>query len=100
MANTMLIDQLDHDQGMANEHRAMIDRAIWNARLDAESAHGQLDYRLTSAGDFKLAHNTDSPYSTDRFEEEKQDGIILPTEDYDPPEYEAPDAEFKDPRFL
>ena len=88
MANIMLIDQLDHDQGMANEHRATIDRAIWNARLDAESAQGQLDYRLTSAGVFKLAHSSDSPYSTDRFEEEKQGGIILPTENYDPPEYD------------
>ena len=90
----MLIDQLDHDQEMANAHRAKIDQATWNARLDAEGAQGQLDYRVTSAGVFKLAHSSDSPYSTDRFEEEKQDGIILPTEDYDPPEY---DFELQDP---
>ena len=100
MANIMLMDQLDDDQAKANEHRTKIERAVWNARLNAESAQGQLDFRLTSAGVFKPSFRDDSPYSTDRFEDEKQDGIILPTENYDPPEYEEPDAEFEDSRFL
>ena len=90
----MLINQLDHDQEMANAHREKIDQATWGARLDAERALQQLDYRVTSAGVFKEAHGDDSPYSTDRFEkEEKQDGVVLPTEYFDPPDYEflAPD---------
>ena len=89
IANTMLIDQLDHDQEEANAHREKIDQAIWGARLDAERAQGQLDYRVTSAGVLKEVHCDDSPYSTDRFEEdEKQEGVVLPAGDIDPPDYE------------
>ena len=66
-----------------------------NARLDAESAQGQLDYRVTSAGVFKQSRCDDSPYSTDRFEEEeKQDGVVLPTEYYDPPDYDFEAQDF------
>ena len=84
IANTMLVDQLDYDQEMANAHREKIDQATWNARLDAESAQGQLDYRVTSAGVFKEAHGDDSPYSTDRFEEDEKDP---PGYDLDAPDF-------------
>ena len=82
-----------------------IDEATWGARLEAERAEGQLNFRVTSTGAYKEAHCDDSPYSTDRFddEEEEQGGEdvpVLPAENDDPPEYEAPDAEFEEPRFL
>ena len=94
-----------------------IDSATWGARLEAERAAGQLDYRVTRAGEYKEAHSDDSPYSTDRFdddeeqeapqvvqrEEEKQDRIEPPPEvdgppsfgppGFDPPSYHPPDYE-------
>ena len=91
------------------DHMRTIDEATWGARLEAERAEGQLNFRVTRAGDYKESHCDDSPYSTDRFddEEEKQDSDlpalvarpVLPAENDNPPEYEAPEAEFENPRF-
>ena len=90
------------------ENRRLIDEATRGAKLEAERAEGQLNFRITSGGDYVPSHYDDSPYSTDRFEEdEKQDSDlpprvpvpVLPAVNDDPPEYEAPESEFENFNF-
>ena len=90
------------------DHRRLIDEATRGAKLEAERAEGQLNFRITSAGDYVESGCDDSPYSTDRFEdEEKRDSDlpplvprpVLPAENDDPPEYEAPKSEFENSSF-
>ena len=66
------------------------------SQIGGRKSRGQLNFRITSTGAYKETRCDDSPYSTDRFddEEEKQDAAVLP-----PPEYEAPDEANGDPRF-
>ena len=90
------------------DHRRLIDEATRGAKLEAERAEGQLNFRITSAGDYVESGCDDSPYSTDRFEdEEKRDSDlpspvpcpVLPAENDDPPEYEAPESELENSSF-
>ena len=120
--NTDARVQLSLHQVKVRERMDEIDSATWGARMEAERSAGQLDWRVTKAGEYKAVHSDDSPYSTDRFdedevqeapqveqrEEEKQDGIEPPPEvdgppsfgppsfgppSFEPPDYHPPDYE-------
>ena len=69
-------------------HMEQVDAATWGARLEAEREEGQLNFRFTSNGSYVETREDDSPYSTDRFEddEEKQDA----DDGNGPPGYESP----------
>ena len=94
--NATLLRRVRLDDTARRAYMEQVDRATWGARLEAERAEGQLNFRITSTGAYKETRCDDSPYSTDRFddEEEKQDAAVLP-----PPEYEAPGEANGDSRF-
>ena len=94
-SNTNSMEQLRLGQAQILKRMQEMDMATWGARLEAERAAGQLDYWVTSAGEYKETHCDDSPYSTDRFDDEEgeKQGDV-------PPDYESPEAEFEDPRFF
>ena len=81
-------------------HMHQVDEATWGARLEQERAEGHLNFRFRSDGSWVESRDDDSPYSTDRFEEdeEKQGGIEPPPEvdgppGFGPPIYRPPDYE-------
>ena len=73
-------------------HMHQVDEATWGARLEQERAEGHLNFRFTSDGSWVESRDDDSPYSTDRFEEdeEKQGGIEPPPEVVGPPGFAPP----------
>ena len=126
LQNDKLLRQNVVKEKEVRDHMVIIDDATWGARLEAERAEGQLNFRVTSTGDYVESGCDDSPYSTDRFDdEEKQDSDlpalvahpvlpalvaspvlpalvaspVLPAENDDPPDYESLQAEFENSRF-
>ena len=52
-------------------HMHQVDEATWEARLEQERAEGHLNFRFRSDGSWVESRDDDSPYSTDRFEEDE-----------------------------
>ena len=91
--------QLSIHQAKVRERMDEIDSATWGARMEAERATAQLDYRVTRAGEYKEVHSDDSPYSTDCFADDEEQEAPLVAQREEEKHFEPPPAVIVPPCF-